>query len=146
MLSPPDCFSCERDKLRSLKTRVDHGAETGIDYSFCLGFAISRNDRDEISQTFIKATSGDAKVWLAYPKSSSRKLRCEFNRDQGWEILGEGGFEHVRQVAIDEDWSALRFRRFQFIRKLTRSSTMAISSEGKFRTSVRKNSGNRNAS
>jgi len=29
----------------------------------------------------------------------------------GWNMLGHEGFEPVRMVAIDEDWSAKRFRR-----------------------------------
>jgi hypothetical protein len=34
--------------------------------------------------------------------------------------MGEAGFEPVRMVAIDEDWSALRFRRAEFIKNMTR--------------------------
>lgn len=33
------------------------------------------------------------------------------------EILVLGGFDSVRQIAIDEDWSALRFRRAEFIKR-----------------------------
>jgi hypothetical protein len=39
----------------------------------------------------------------------------------------QAGFEPVRQVAIAADWSALRFRRVETIKKLTRSSLGAIS-------------------
>jgi hypothetical protein len=77
---------------------------------------------------------GDAVLWIAYPKGSSKKHQCEFNRDTGWEPLGSANWEPVRQVAIDEDWSALRFRRVQFIEKLTRRESMALSDEAKQRT------------
>jgi hypothetical protein len=40
-------------------------------------------------------------------------------------------FEPVRMVAIDADWSALRFRRVEHIKSMTRSSKGAISSAGK---------------
>jgi aryl carrier-like protein len=30
------------------------------------------------------------------------------------------GFDSVRMVAIDEDWSALRFRRVEFIKSSTK--------------------------
>jgi hypothetical protein len=36
-------------------------------------------------------------------------------------------------VAIDADWSALRFRRVAFIRKFTRGADMAMSQAGKER-------------
>ncbi|HNM27658.1 MAG TPA: hypothetical protein PKL15_19570, partial [Saprospiraceae bacterium] len=68
----------------------------------------------------------------AYPKGSSKTYRCEFNRDNGWQALGEVGYEPVRQVAIDEDWSALRFRRVEFIKTMTRS--FAMSEKGKQKT------------
>ncbi|MDZ7812318.1 MAG: hypothetical protein U5L74_04040 [Ideonella sp.] len=35
-------------------------------------------------------------------------------------MLGAAGFEPVRQVVVDEDWSALRFRRAEFIKTLAR--------------------------
>jgi hypothetical protein len=41
------------------------------------------------------------------------------------------GFEGVRQVAIDDQWSALRFRRAEFIETMNRS--WAMSAEGKRR-------------
>ena len=48
-------------------------------------------------------------------------------------MLGGAGFEPVRQVAIDEDWSALRFRRVAHVKSLTRSKAMALTDEGKQR-------------
>lgn len=63
---------------------------------------------------------GDAILWMCYPKGSSKKYTCEFNRDTGWAALGKYQLEPVRQVAIDEDWSALRFRKLEYIKNLTR--------------------------
>jgi hypothetical protein len=65
-----------------------------------------------------KSHNGDAILWMAYPKGTSKRYECEFNRDNGWDVLGRAGFEGVRQVAIDEDWSALRFRRVEFSKSL----------------------------
>ena len=55
-------------------------------------------------------------IWFAYPKGTSRRYTCEFNRDTGWNVIRGSGFESVRQVAIDEDWSALRFRRREYVK------------------------------
>lgn len=76
----------------------------------------------------------DFVLWFCYPKSTSKKYKCEFNRDNGWEFLGKSGMEPVRQVAIDEDWSALRFRKTEFIKTMKRG--FAISEEGKKRISA----------
>jgi hypothetical protein len=50
-------------------------------------------------------------------------------------MLGKLGFEAVRQVAINEDWSALCFRRVEFIKTMSRDQKRAISAEGKSSTS-----------
>jgi hypothetical protein len=41
----------------------------------------------------------------------------DINRDSGWESIQKLGFETVRAVSIDDDWSALRFRFSQFVKK-----------------------------
>jgi hypothetical protein len=60
--------------------------------------------------------TGDATVWFAYPKGTSKKFKCDFNRDTGWDALNAAGFDTVRAVAIDEDWTGLRFRRKEYIK------------------------------
>jgi hypothetical protein len=35
-------------------------------------------------------------------------------------VLKAAGFDTVRAIAIDEDWSALRFRRTEFIKSTKR--------------------------
>ena len=70
-------------------------------------------------------------VWFAYPKGTSKTHKSEINRDNGWQILGELGFEGVRGVAIDDDWSAIRFRRAEFIREMNRDRKHAMTARGK---------------
>ncbi len=47
-----------------------------------------------------------ALFWVAYPKAN----RIDLNRDSLWPILTDYGMRPNGQVAIDEIWSALRFR------------------------------------
>jgi hypothetical protein len=98
---------------------------------FILAFCTQQKEVDSVATEAANRLESDGLLWFAYPKGSSKKLKCDFNRDTGWAVLGEKGFEPVRMVAIDEDWSALRFRRVGFIKKMTRSS--AITEEGKKR-------------
>ena len=44
--------------------------------------------------------------WVAYPKAN----RADLNRDSLWPILAEHGMRPISQVAVDDAWSALRFR------------------------------------
>lgn len=98
---------------------------------FAIAFATTCAERDAASAALAQACPGDALVWLAYPKASSRRYRAEFTRDSGWAVLGAAGFEPVSQVAVDDDWSALRFRRVAFIKTLKRNPDGAISAEGR---------------
>jgi len=86
-----------------------------------------------LGKAIAKKAQGDAVVWFAYPKGSSKKYKSEINRDAGWQVLGDAGFEPVRMVAIDEDWSAVRFRRADFIKSLTRGKEHRMSAQGKAR-------------
>lgn len=132
VLNAPEAFDAELSKLAGVS--VLRKTTSKLKVAFAIGFATTQADCDRVSSAIAKATEGDAIVWIAYPKGSSKRYKCDFNRDTGWTVIGEAGFEPVRQVAIDEDWSALRFRRTEFIKSLTRSNSMAISSEGKRRT------------
>jgi hypothetical protein len=96
---------------------------------FILAFCTKQSEVDAVAIDAAAKLEGDGLLWFAYPKGTSKKFKCDFNRDTGWAVLGAHGFEPVRMVAIDEDWSALRFRRVDFIKKMTRS--FAITEVGK---------------
>jgi hypothetical protein len=111
---------------RSLAGRAD----------FAMAFVITQAALDSVSAKLAKSCEGDAILWMVYPKGTSKKYKCEFNRDSGWQTLGAAGFEPVRMIAIDADWSALRFRRVEHIKTLTRSPEGAISKAGKHKASA----------
>ena len=79
-------------------------------------FATQQKEVDGISKVLADKAQGDALLWFAYPKGTSENYKCDFNRDTGWNVIRSAGFDTVRAVAIDEDWSALRFRRVEFIK------------------------------
>lgn len=55
-----------------------------------------------------KAAASERLTWVAYPKSG--QLGTDLNRDTLTASLIEHGVQPVRQVALDNVWSALRFR------------------------------------
>jgi hypothetical protein len=100
---------------------------------FVLAFVTRLAEIESLAPKIAKLAEGDAIVWFAYPKGSSKRYTCDFNRDIGWDIVGAAGFEAVRMVAIDEDWSAKRYRRPEFIKNLTRDASHVMSAAGKKR-------------
>ena len=131
-IDAPASFETELDALDAVA--IDRSPNADERYGFAIGFATARTDLDRICAQLIAAAPGDAVVWVAYPKKSSKRYRCDFDRDTGWTVLGDAGFEPVRQVAIDEDWSALRFRRVEYIKKLKREPSRTLSAQGRART------------
>ena len=131
VLNAPEAFEPELAALtgRSVVRALDGVEEVG----FALAFARDRAELDPLCAALVRKVHGDAVVWIAYPKKSSKRYRSDVDRDHGWDVLGAAGFEPVRQVAIDADWSALRFRRVEHIEKLTRTKAMALTDEGKAR-------------
>ncbi len=132
IIDAPKSFEPELAALDGVT--VTRAFSPAADTPFALAFGTTLEQVDAFAAAVAAHTAGDAIVWFAYPKGSSKRYRCEFNRDTGWASLGAAGFEPVRQVAIDDDWSALRFRRVEFIKTLTRAESGARTAEGKRRT------------
>jgi hypothetical protein len=56
----------------------------------------------------VAAAAADELSWVAYPKAG--KLGTDLNRDSLAAFMTARGVRPVRQVALDDTWSALRFR------------------------------------
>jgi len=115
VVNVPASFEPELSQLDSV--RVVRNPSKVKNVEFAIAFAITQAELDRASKELSAKAKGDAILWIAYPKGTSKRYKCEFNRDSGWTVLGEAGFEGVRMVAIDEDWSALRFRRTEFVKR-----------------------------
>ena len=113
VLDAPVSFEPELATLQGVRVRRDLAEVATV--SFALVFVTRQAALDAVSEAVTTKAHGDALLWFAYPKKTSRRYACEFNRDAGWDVLRAHGFDTVRQVAIDEDWSALRFRRTDYI-------------------------------
>ncbi len=77
---------------------------------FALIFAFSQKQLKEILKDVIPALHMEAKFWVAYPKASS-KIASDLCRDDSWDFIAEHGFEIVRLIAVDNLWSAARFKK-----------------------------------
>jgi hypothetical protein len=65
-------------------------------------------DVEATAALVVNAAREDRLAWLAYPKAG--KLGTDLNRDILWKHMLGKGIQGVRQIAIDETWSAMRFR------------------------------------
>jgi len=113
VIDAPASFEPELQALEGVRIVRDPAAPASV--AFALVFVTAQRELDAMSRLLAAKIQGDGVLWFAYPKGTSRRYRCEFNRDSGWDVIRSLGFDSVRQVAIDQDWSALRFRRTAYI-------------------------------
>jgi len=114
VLNAPASFEAELSHLPVL--HIHRSLEVQPEITFSLAFVTKQAEVDALTKKIAARAKGDAAVWFAYPKGSSKKYKCDFNRDTGWAELEKAGFNTVRSIAIDEDWTGLRFRRTEFIK------------------------------
>jgi hypothetical protein len=135
VINAPESFEAALAELADREILRDAKKAKAI--TFALAFATTKAEVDQLTKALTAKITDDGTLWFAYPKQTSKKYKCEFNRDTGWQALGDAGYEPVRQVAIDEDWSALRFRKVAFIKSFKRAG--AISVEGNKRVAKKTN-------
>jgi hypothetical protein len=96
VLNAPAGFSLDAD------TTSAHDADA------LLVFVRDGAELAEHEPAILEHAGEDRLAWVAYPKAG--QLDTDLNRDVLWKLLDGKGVRPVRQVALDETWSALRFR------------------------------------
>ncbi|MGM0876642.1 MAG: DUF3052 domain-containing protein [Bacillota bacterium] len=102
-------------------------------YDFVQVFGTSNEELRNLAQGAESYVKEDGLLWLCYPKKSSKVYNgSDCSRESVAVLLAYEGYEPVRQVAIDDDWSALRFRKVENIKTMKRK--FAVTEKGKQRT------------
>jgi hypothetical protein len=114
ILNAPESFDRELSQLPVIT--INRHLESVPEIRFSVAFVTNQTEVDALAPQVAAKARGDATVWFAYPKGTSKKYKCDFNRDTGWAAMKKAGFDSVRSIAIDEDWTGLRFRRKEFIK------------------------------
>jgi len=73
-------------------------------------FVPNRVELDAQLPMVLKKALHTAILWLAYPKLTSN-LAADLSRDVIHALAPKYGLDTVSQIAIDDDWSALRLKR-----------------------------------
>lgn len=78
-------------------------------FDFVQVFVRSKADVDSHAQSAVAALKPGGLLWFAFPKKTA-KLKTDITRDVGWDTLTAMAYGPVTAIAIDDTWSALRFR------------------------------------
>ena len=117
LFDPPSEFKEEIINMKK-ETSFKNNMSDCREIEFVLAFVKTKKDIEIFFPLIQKILKEDGIIWFAYPKGTSKKYKVEISRDKGWDELRKKGFDTVRAVSIDDDWSALRFRRVEFIKRM----------------------------
>lgn len=100
------------DELHDLFKSVGAIFDRGTIAEITISFVRMQAEIDNACKEGIALTSPGGVLWIAYPKKSGA-LKSDVSRDVGWEAFAKAGWRPVTLVALDETWSAKRFRPIQ---------------------------------
>lgn len=92
-------------------------------YNQVLLFAQEKKVLESGLKNMVSKLSPTAIFWIAYPKKSG-SIKSDLNRDYFWDVLKSDGYAPVMQIALNKDWSALRFRKTSDIGTMLRDTPM----------------------
>ncbi len=105
VLNAPAGYVESLDELPAAST-VSNAVSTGS-FDFVQVFARDQAELDQLKATAVGSVTYDGLFWVCYPKKTS-KIKSDLTRDNLWNQFD--GLRPVAQVAIDDTWSAIRFR------------------------------------
>jgi hypothetical protein len=106
ILNPPEGY------IKNLGKMPEHvKIETSLKgiHDFVQLFVNNKAELHKIGPLAAKLLKENALFWISYPKKSS-KISTDLSRDESWKIMNKMNFEGVSLIAIDETWSAGRFK------------------------------------
>ena len=107
ILDAPKAFE---NALGSLPQKVElHTAAEGkFDLIQC--FAKTQPEMEDLLISLKEHLNEEGRLWIGYPKGTSKKYHSEINRDTIWRFARTIGMDAVSILAIDQDWSTLRLK------------------------------------
>lgn len=95
---------------------IDKEIDPRYPYDFIIIFVKSISEVEALAPMALHNLLADGVLWFCYPKKTSKNYTTDLTRDYGWKSLNDSGLHGIRMVAIDDDWSAMRFRNARFIK------------------------------
>jgi len=103
--TPPD-YAAQLDAVLPDAVATDTAAGAT---DAALLFVNQRADVERMMPEAVAAVKPGGLLWIAYPKGGA-KAGTDLNRDRLWQAVQPSGWRPVRQIALDEAWSAMRFK------------------------------------
>jgi hypothetical protein len=102
--------------MENKELTIDREIDPRFPYDFIIIFVKNHAEVEAFTPIALHNLLCDGILWFCYPKKTSKKYSSDIDRDHGWNMLNDAGFRGIRMIAIDDDWSGLRFRSIKFIK------------------------------
>jgi predicted SnoaL-like aldol condensation-catalyzing enzyme len=99
----------------ALPDRVEVSQTVGSANEFVQFFATKKSEITKSAKKLLQSAAPGALVWITYPKKTSG-VDSDLSREAVWAAMEGTGWRPVSQIAIDDVWSALRFRPTQDVK------------------------------
>lgn len=106
VLNAPDGYIAT---LAPLPENANIQTQAGGTFDFVQVFVYDKASLHLHAPAAIQAVKPGGLLWITYPKKTSA-IKSDISRDILWEELSDSGVRPVTMIAIDDTWSALRFR------------------------------------
>lgn len=107
VINPPEGY---RELLGALPDGVNELSELEGEFDLIQIFLTSVEEMEAWLHKLREQLNADGKLWVTYPKGTSKKYTSEVNRDSLYAYASTVGLRGVAMIAVDEDWSAMRFK------------------------------------
>ena len=97
------------DSLAPLPDGVAVSEGLGSVHEFVQFFATKKSEITKSKKKLLQSAAPGALVWVTYPKKTSG-VDSDLDREEVWAAMEGTGCRPVSHIAINEVWSALRFR------------------------------------
>jgi hypothetical protein len=118
VLNAADEFIAEITRVLD-RVIIDREIDQRCPYEFMIVFVSSVAEVENFTPSMLHNLTADGILWFCYPKKTSKFFSGGPERDRGWKSLNDAGFHGIRMVAVDKEWSALRFRNIKYIKSST---------------------------
>ena len=103
------------DSLAPLPDGVAVSESLGSAHEFVQFFATKKSEITKSAKKLLQSAAPGALVWVTYPKKTSI-VDSDLSREEVFAAMEGTGWRPVSQIAIDDVWSALRFRPIQDVK------------------------------
>ncbi len=106
LVNPPSGYL---DRLHPLPDGAGVVKSTSAAVDVLQVFVRDTGELRKVNRKVFQRVKPDGVLWVCYPKGGA-KASTDLNRDVLWKAMEKNGLVGVTLVAIDDTWSAMRFR------------------------------------